>query len=373
MTPQQSARRSRLVAVSILAVVGAYVLFGLESGSWTLGCDYLTYADAAQRWLHGLPIYDLSVTTTGACGVYQYPPPFLLLVTPFSLLGPAKGFAVWVGLLTACWAVGVALLPVRPGIRWLVLLFSGIGWPLIYSLRIGQVTPLLFLILVCAWRAIDRPVPFGVTVALGSLMKLQPGLFAVWLLVRRQWAALIVSIVSTTLAVVIAGALGLGDWIGLLTLLRSLTVAVAVPANLAVGATTFFLGVGPEVAGTIQAANTIVILVAVVVAGKVFRRDVSFLTTLVCTQLISPIIWSHYALLLLIPVAWLLDRGAWWALVIPAGEAWVLLPFLPNWTYTLAFYLILAALFVIGWRTRTTPRTTIVEPLVGAPKVGTPA
>ena len=39
----------------------------------------------------------------------------------------------------------------------------------------------------------------------------------------------------------------------------------------------------------------------------------SYLATVIVSQLLSPILWDHYALLLLLPVAWLVDRGHWWA------------------------------------------------------------
>ena len=35
----------------------------------------------------------------------------------------------------------------------------------------------------------------------------------------------------------------------------------------------------------------------------------SYLVAVIASQLLSPILWDHYALLLLLPVAWLVDRG----------------------------------------------------------------
>ena len=35
------------------------------------------------------------------------------------------------------------------------------------------------------------------------------------------------------------------------------------------------------------------------------------------SQLLSPVLWDHYAMLLLLPVAWLIDRGQWWAVRVP--------------------------------------------------------
>jgi hypothetical protein len=65
---------------------------------------------------------------------------------------------------------------------------------------------------------------------------------------------------------------------------------------------------------------------------------------------ISPIVWTHYNLVLMLPVAWLLDRRQWWAVVIPAAQIWLLVPFIPLWSYTVQFYVVLIAVLVVGWR-----------------------
>ena len=347
-----AARQERTATFAILAVVVAYIAFGLRTASNSLGCDFLAYFNAAQHWLAGQPIYDLTVSSTGSCGTYQYPPPFVLVAAPFSLLGFHAGNWLWIAFLLGCWGVGTAILPLRIGTRWTVLLLGAIGWPLIFGVRIGQVAPILYLVFAYAWRNLDRPIPLGASVAIGALVKLQPGLLAVWLFSRRAWSTLVAAAVVGLAITGIAFVLGLRDWLGLLTLLRSLTDAVTVTTNMALGATLHNLGMSASLAGTIQTLNTIAILLVVVTAGLWLPRTPGFLVAIICTQLISPILWSHYALLLLLPVAWLLDRRQWWAAIIPLAEIWILLPFVPNWSYTAAFYFALIAVFVVGWRAR---------------------
>jgi hypothetical protein len=133
-------------------------------------------------------------------------------------------------------------------------------------------------------------------------------------------------------------------------LLRGLTDAVTQPANVAIGAVLHQQGLDAGIAGTIQSVNTVAILVLVVVVSLRLPKVHSFLATVVATQLISPIVWTHYALVLLIPVAWLIDRGRWWALLIPLSQAWVLVPFQANWWYTAGFYLTFLAVVIAGWR-----------------------
>ena len=344
-----------MAAVAILAVVGAYMAFGLMTASTTLGCDFLAYYNASVHWIQHAPIYDLGVASTGSCGTYQYPPPFVLVAAPFSFLGFDVGNWLWIAALIAAWAIGTALLPVRPTTRWMVLLLGAIGWPLIFGVRIGQVTPLLYLVFAVAWRSLDRPLALGASVAIGALMKLQPGILAVWLLFNQRWLALAYAAVTAGIIVVAAAIAGLWDWVGFVTLLRSLTNAITVDTNMALGATLYGLGLDAATAGTIQTANTLVILGLVVAAALSLPRTPGFLVAVLASQLVSPIVWSHYALLLLLPVAWLLDRRQWWAAGIPAVHVWILLPFVPNWTYAAAFYGTLVAVWVVGWQSRRDP------------------
>jgi hypothetical protein len=351
-TVASSSRRELFATISILAVVAVYIGFGLRTASNSLGCDFSAYYGAARHWFDGQPIYDLATTSTGSCGTYQYPPPFVLAAAPFSLLGFDLGNWLWIGFLIGCWGIGTALLPLKLSTRWTVLLLGAIGWPLIFGVRIGQVAPILYLVFAYAWRNLDRPIPLGASIAIGGLVKLQPGLVAVWLLARHEWQALAAAVVVGLAGVAIAFVAGLRDWVGMLTLLRSLTDAVTVSTNMALGATLHNLGLNAALAGTIQTINTVAVLGLVVIAGLRLPRVPGFLIAIVATQLISPILWSHYALLLLLPVGWLLDRRQWWAAIIPVAEAWILLPFMPNWSYTAAFYLVFAVLFAVGWQER---------------------
>ena len=54
--------------------------------------------------------------------------------------------------MAACFLAGVALLPVRRDVRWLVLVVAAVDWPLLYAVKLGQVEPILFLGFAAAWR-----------------------------------------------------------------------------------------------------------------------------------------------------------------------------------------------------------------------------
>jgi hypothetical protein len=346
--------------VLIILVTGIYLAFGLLTASRTLGCDFFAYHSAAQRLLANEPIYDLSITRTGGCGLYQYPPPFVLIALPFSLLGFGWGTWAWIGFLVACFVGAAMLMPVRREIRWAMVLAGGIGWPFIYGVRIGQVGPILLLVFAAGWRFLDRPRIVGLATGIGALIKLQPVLILGWLAVRREWRAMTWGVATILGGAALAAAVGLGAWPDFATLLRNLTNALTVPANLSIGAVAYAYGASPAVAAGIQSANTVVLLAVVVVAAKRTSREAGYVATIVASQVISPIVWDHYALVLLLPVAWLLERRQWWAVLIPLSQAWVLLPFVPTIAYPIAFYTALVGVLAVGWVRQ--PGAALIQP-----------
>jgi hypothetical protein len=185
--------RTALPIVAVLAFVGGLAAILSSAGS-TLGYDYQAYLHAAQRLLDGEPLYDTAVDVAGGFAIYLYPPPFALAMVPFALLPETVGLWAWLGLLVAAFVLGVALLPVRRDVRWLVLLLAGLQWPFLYSMKLGQVTPLLFLAFVAGWRWRDRPAALGLSIAAGTLVKLQPALLLAWAAVTGRGRAAVVGI-----------------------------------------------------------------------------------------------------------------------------------------------------------------------------------
>lgn len=335
-----------------LGVAGAYLLFGLLTSSYTFACDFYAYAGAADRLLAGSPIYDVSVRSTGDCGIFQYPPPFVLAAIPFAVLDPVTGALAWITFLVACYVLAISAMPVRTEIRWAVGLLGAFSWPFIFGVRIGQVGPILLLLAALGWRWLDRPSRLGVTIGLGVLVKLQPAVIGLWLAARLEWRTAMVAGATVVAGTLIAAAVGLVDWIGFITLLRQLSDASTVPANLAIGAAAVKLGMPVVTAPIVQAAGTAGVVALVVAGARWATRETGYLAAVVGSQLASPILWDHYALALLLPVAFLLDRNVWWASLVPLAMAWVLLPFMPTLIYPAAYVTLLITLLVLGRRQR---------------------
>jgi hypothetical protein len=89
-------------------------------------------------------------------------------------------------------------------------------------------------------------------------------------------------------------------------------------------------------------------LAAVVVSARIAEPAASYLVAVIGSQLLSPVLWDHYAMLLLLPVAWLLDRGHRWAIVIPLATSTLLISVTPAAAYPIAFGAALVAVFAVG-------------------------
>jgi Glycosyltransferase family 87 len=336
-----------------VAVSGLVVLAAVSAG--TFAFDFLAYHQAAQRVLDGQRLYDPTVQQTGGFGLFYYPPPFVLAILPFGLLPAAAASWLWLGLSVAMLVGGIALLPVGSTVRWLTLLLAGLSWPVAYALKLGQVGPLLLLLFAIGWRWLDRPVAVGLSGALGAIVKIQPGLTLVWALLTRRFAAVAVGvailIVAAVAATVVLG--GIGVWQDYVALLRNVSDPITTPHNFTPGAAAYQAGVPAALAATVQLVSSGLVVIAVVVAIARTSADASFLVTVVASQLLSPVLWDHYAMLLLLPVAWLLERRQWWAVAIPlVTSAVTLFVNLPAGIYPVVFWIALVAVLGTGLRER---------------------
>jgi len=244
----------------------------------------------------------------------------------------------------------VALLPVSRDVRWLVVLLAGLSWPFVYAIKLGQVGPILFLCFAVGWRWMDRPVRLGLAVAVGTVVKLQPGILFVWAALTGRWRAIGVGLVALVAAAAVATAVGGFDaWRAWLTILRSISAPIATPHNFTPGAIAYQLGLDEGSATILQGVNTILVVGLLIWASLRMSPVVGYLTAVTASQLLSPVLWDHYALLLLLPTAWLLDRRQWWALAIPLVTA-IFAVGLPPVVYPLAFWVGLVAPIAVDLR-----------------------
>ena len=330
-------------------VVGFVIWAGAESR--TLGFDFLAYHEAARRVLDGRPLYDPAVEQTGGFGLFYDPPPFALLMVPLGLLPGATAAWLWLGLSVAMLIAAIVLLPVSRATRGRTLMLAGLSWPVAYALKLGQVGPLLLLLFALGWRWLDRPVGVGMTGALGAIAKLQPGIVLAWALLTRRWAAVVLGAVALVVAAAVATLVlgGVNVWADFVALLRNVNDPITTPHNFTPGAVAYQLGVDEGTAGLLQTASSALVVIAVVYGALRLPAEASYLIAVVASQLLSPVLWDHYAMLLLLPVAYLLERRQSWAIAIPLATSVLVLPFgLPPVLYPVAFWASLIGLLVVG-------------------------
>jgi hypothetical protein len=355
-----------------VAILGAAVLYALQillisAANGTLGFDYRAYDLAVDRLLAGGSMYDADAQATGGFGLFFYPPPFALLILPVALLPTDLAVWVWTILLAAASVAGIALLPISARARWITLLLAALSWPLVYAIKLGQVGPMLLLLYTVGWRWMDRPWRLGLSSGIGAIIKLQPALLIGWAAVTgRRTAALIALGVVAALALVGTLVAGPQAWLDEASLLGRVSRPIETEHAFGVGRLAFEAGFAYTAATAIHWANFALIAIAVVISLLGRSAVASYLAVVIASQFMSPVLWDHYALILLLPVAWLIDRGRWWAVLIPLATSTPLL--LVNVgaavVYPIVFWVTLVAVVLEGLRERRPSSAAAPRPVI---------
>lgn len=323
--------RMGLSALLLLAALGVLVLsvvlhvrYGggtlerISADSMDVHADFDTFFRSAEAALAGGDVYD-----TGARLVNLNPPVWTVLMLPFTFMEPLDAYRLF-GLISLFMTIGAAAwmageLRLRAG--WAVVavgvvLFSS---PLLATLALGQMYPVLALGLVAAWILDRRGKYLLAGLALGLVMALKPSLapLILWPAVRKRWEMTGTTIISGAAATLV-GSLVLGPY----TTIRYAEVVLEERidgfwdnASLASAATRTFtdtrfaepLAILPW---SMIAAYVLGVALIVLTAVKIRGGSEAGLWALVAASLLaSPIAWNNYLLLLAPGVLLLLARG----------------------------------------------------------------
>lgn len=174
----------------VLIACGMYALTNvvLVTQQWEFD-DIGAYLGAADRLLHGLPLY---VTASDPSGLYLYAPWFAFVWIPLTHLPRLPVEVAWALLLLA--ATGLAMSHFRRSVAELclalllgALLFRTAGW--------GNLQPLLVLLLIYLLPTRAGPWMVGITASL----KVLPILFVAVYVWRREWGAVAIALGVTAL------------------------------------------------------------------------------------------------------------------------------------------------------------------------------
>jgi Glycosyltransferase family 87 len=328
---------ARVLAVApfAAAALGALILaFAVMVfiGSRGFGYDFAAYDEAARRITAGASVYVPDTAARYAAGEYEglylYPPQLAIAMVALTVFEPTGATLAWLSIRIGLLALGCAVLPVRPAIRFLAFAVACVSYPVLFDLNLGNISVLAFALSAIAWRTADRPAAAFAHAALIA-MRFPFGIFFVQWLVQRRWRAILWTIAAgVTLILLSLPIVGVSTYLDYVTILRGLPDISTGPHNLSLRSTALSLGVGPDLAALVMPIGYLVGLGAVVYAARKRDPDLAFVVTATATMMVSPFIHPHYLVLLLLPAALLADRGRGWALALPL-VGWLPDPFLP--------------------------------------------
>jgi hypothetical protein len=256
------------------------------------------------RWANPFPPADVALT-----GVDRiYPIPAAFLVAPLTALPPAVATAFWSCLSVLLLAATLRLLGV---IDWRVYGLVALWPPTLAEFQTGNLTVLLVFLVAVAWRLRVRRIAPGIAVGIAIALKLFIWPLGLWLVARRRFAS-----AATAAAIAAAGTL-------LVLPFESYPNYLHLVGRMA---TRYGPGSYSPVGLLSQAGvadRTLVELIAwafgLGVLALAYRRR-SLSLTLAASLLLSPIVWLHYFLLLIVPLAlrwprlslpWFIPLGFW--------------------------------------------------------------
>jgi alpha-1,2-mannosyltransferase len=284
--------------------------------------DLNVFLHAGDAALHGREIYP----AIGSPAVYSgssfvYPS---VTVWPFALLAllPA-GLAGAIYFIVCACAVIAATALESDRDHWIPILVVGTAFT-ITGLQLGSLSPLLFVGAVCLWKLRDRPIIFGLVAAPVIVSKLFLAPLLVWPLLAKRYRAFAwaVSLTVALLAIsFVTGALSLTGYLQLLSELGSHEAQ----AGFGLIGLLRNLSLTPLAA---QASALAIATVVMVSAYAHYRRAsderVLYSAGIACALLVTPVLWSHY--LVLLPAALLaLDARRRWFIAL-AIASWVIAP-----------------------------------------------
>ncbi len=299
-------RRCAVVAVVTFLVV---VTAGVTVDQTQRAAARDSFADDFETsiWNPGRAVLDgrspvREYTAEGHDGGSVYPPAATLATLPFSVLPYRTGLVLWLLTLSAAVVGGLWLCGVRD---WRCYLAAAASPPVIAGLLYANVSLLFVLALALIWRWRDRPRLGAPLLGLVIAAKLFLWPLVVWLALTRRWSTFAFSAVFAGLVSVVAWAAvgfeGIVDYPGMI---RRHAEAQG-QDGLSVAALAAPLGEAASPALGVAAG-----LVALAVAASRRRDDLgSFAWSVAAALFASPMVWTHYYALLLVPLA--LATPAW--------------------------------------------------------------
>jgi len=306
--------------------------------------DFAAYDSAARRVLAGEPLYLPGTSAAYSLGefegLYLYPPPVALALTPLALLSTDAAAIAWYAFRVVLLAAGCALLPVTWAARMVTFAVAAVSFPVLFDLNLGNISVVIYALTALAWRLADGPAAATVHAAL-VFLRIPFGVFGFLWLAQRRWRmvahAIVAGLVIIAIALPVVGLDGYREYLSILTTLPDVSAG---EHNFSLKSMALDAGLGVAIANLALLGGVLLGVLAVVFAGLRRDRDTAFVVASVATLLTAPFLHPHYLVILLLPAALLFDR------LSPAAGALPLVGWLPGSILPLVSVVLLAILLM---------------------------
>jgi hypothetical protein len=351
----------------LAGVVRATVMVGLMVAAATTlyhnavghvyGWDFHGIWNAAQTMSHGRNPYPAAHAhqLRKASNPYVLPPLIGLVSIPLGKLPFWAAILIWNLVAVACLCGALVLLGVKDLRVYLLALCS---FPFVSSLVLGQPDGVFALLAALAWRyraAWWSGLAVGILVAAKLLM--WP--LIVWLVLRRRFSAAVAAVASGI--VITLATWALIDFAGFTTYPKLLSADARgfETDSHSVVALAIRLGTGRPAALVLAVLCAVAVLAGLLRVGKT-SDFTGFLAAIVAGLLVSPLMWSHYLVLLFVPMAivWRRASLAWLATAL----FWVSPSEPPASVWQVAAVLVLLAGIAFAAARERRPGTTAIKP-----------
>jgi alpha-1,2-mannosyltransferase len=265
-----------------------------------LGWDFQVYFQAAQHYVSGrTPYPGHQLAALAGKQVFVYPAPMAALLAPLTLLPYTVALGLWIAGSVAALAGALWLLGVRDW-RCFGALFLTI--PVLQGVRAGTLMPVLTLLLALLWRYRDNRTAAALLAAVLVISKVFLFPLLAWLAVtRRSRTALLAAAISALACLLAWLPIGLGSAADYPSLLHSLS-RYEQTFSFSATALGLELGLPASVAMVVALSAGAALLIR---AAAVGAKDefLALRLALAASFVMSPIVWGHYFVLLLVPLA----------------------------------------------------------------------
>ena len=296
--------------------------------------DFTVYREAGRAVLNGTDIYKAQNSRGWR---YIYPPPFSILMTPFAKMSVFWGALVWYIISVALTASAVRMSALlvggpRPFEKYALFLYALpifliLGWFMSGVTR-GQASIMMAWLIIAAvyWHFRGRDIMGASCLAGAILLKVFPVTLLAYFVWRKRWRFVAATFVALVVGGLVLPALVFG-WRGNLAYLREWVDVVGKPSmaraevreqsdlneqlldlgklrNQSLAAVAYRLSNGGP-ARAVAAVMALIMAAVVVLAARRAQAGSELLiasAAIVWTLLISPVSWSHYSVVLLLPL-----------------------------------------------------------------------